>query len=240
MNLDLAIVDYWASSGRSAWHQASAGAKIVLVLAVVGSAVFSSSVAFLASAYGLVWVLVLASGLPIVPVIGLATYPALFTLVFIASRWDGRWETAAIYLLRALCAGLAAVWLVGTTPYPDLFAPISRLVPRFVGDALFLSYRAFFTLANKMVRLSVALRLRGGWGRGGAMRRLSNLGQGMGTLVLFSFERSQRVYAVMELRGHSGRVCGCRHWSASTRLDWVPVALAALIVTAAVWTRGAP
>jgi|SRR5215831_3615096 len=240
MNLDLAIVDYWASSGRSAWHRASAGAKMILVLAVVASAVFSSSVTFLASAYALVWILVLASGLPLVPVIGLAVYPALFTLVFIASRWDGTWSTAAVYLLRALCAGLAAVWLVGTTPYPDLFAPISRLVPRFVGDSLFLSYRAFFTLANKMVRLAVALRLRGGWGRGGVMRRLSNLGQGLGTLVLFSFERSQRVYAVMELRGHSGRVCGCRHWSTSTRLDWVPLALAVLIVTAAVWSRGAP
>src|SRR5262249_3131274 len=187
MNLDLAIVDYWASSGRSAWHRASAGAKIILVLALVFSAVFSTSVTFLAAAYALVWVLVLVSCLHFLPVLGLATYPALFTLVFVASRWDGRWETAAIYLLRALLSGLAAVWLVGTPPYPDLFAPISRIVPRFVGDSLFLSYRAFFTLANKMLRLSVALRLRGGLGRGGVMRRLSNLGQGMGTLVLFSF-----------------------------------------------------
>ena len=240
MNLDLAIVDYWASSGRSIWHRVSAGAKIVLVAAIVAGAVFSSSVAFLASAYALVWILVLASGLPILPVLGLAIYPGVFSIVFIASRWDGTWETAAVYLLRALCAGLAAVWLVGTTPYPDLFAPVSRVLPRFVGDALFLSYRAFFTVAAKLVRLSVALRLRGGWGRGGFVRRLQNLGQGMGTLVLFSFERSQRVYAVMALRGHSGRVCGCRHWSASTRLDWIPVALAALVVAAAYSTRGAP
>ena len=240
MNLDLAIVDYWASSGRSLWHRPSAGAKIVLVLALVGGAVFSSSVAFLASAYALVWILVLASGLPVLPVLGLAIYPAVFSLVFIVSRWDGTWTTAAVYLLRALCSGLAAVWLVGTTPYPDLFAPVSRVLPRFVGDALFLSYRAFFTVANQLVRLSVALRLRGGWGRGGLVHRLTNLGQGLGTLVLFSFERSQRVYAVMALRGHSGRVCGCRHWATGTRLDWLPVALAALVVVAAVWTRGAP
>lgn len=238
MNLDLAIVDYWASSGRSLWHRVSAGAKMVLVLALVGSAVFSSSAAFLAAAYALVWILVLASGLPILPVLGLAIYPAVFSIVFIASRWDGTWTTASVYLLRALCAGLAAVWLVGTTPYPDLFAPVSRVLPRFVGDALFLSYRAFFTVASKLLRLSVALRLRGGWGRGGLVHRLENLGQGLGTLVLFSFERSQRVYAVMALRGHSGRVCGCRHWSTSTSLDWLPVALAALVAAGAVWTRG--
>jgi cobalt/nickel transport system permease protein len=238
MNLDLAIVDYWASSGRSLWHQASAGAKIVLVAALVASAVFSSSVVFLAAAYALVWILVLASGLPILPVLGLAIYPAVFSILFIVSRWDGTWETAAVYLLRALCAGLAAVWLVGTTPYPDLFAPVSRVLPRLVGDALFLSYRAFFTVAAKLLRLSVALRLRGGWGRGGLVRQMQNLGQGLGTLVLFSFERSQRVYAVMVLRGHSGRVCGCRHWSASTRFDWIPVALAALVAAAAFGTRG--
>jgi len=76
--------------------------------------------------------------------------------------------------------------------------------------------------------------------RGAALTYYSVLSLIPGTLVLFSFERSQRVYAVMALRGHSGRVCGCRHWSARTRLDWIPVVLAALVAAAAFGTRGAP
>lgn len=237
MNLDLAIVDYWASSGRSFWHRASAGAKIVLVAAIVGAALFSRAPLLLAGLYALVWMLVLSSGLPLLRVVGLAAYPALFSIIFIWSRWDGSWQMPVVYLLRSLCGGLAAVWLVSTTPYPDLFAPVSRIVPRLVGDALFLSYRAFFTLVDKLVHLWAALRLRGAWGRGGLARTLSNLGQGLGTVVLFSAERSQRVYAVMALRGHSGRVCGCRHWASGTRFDWVPLTLAVIVIVTALWVR---
>jgi energy-coupling factor transporter transmembrane protein EcfT len=241
VTLDLAIVDYWASAGRSPWHRVSAGAKLVLVAAAVGSAVFSSSLPFLAGLYVLLWGLVFLAGLPPGRVAALAVYPAVFSVIFVLSRWDGTWTTPAIYMLRALSAGLAAVWLVGTTPYPDLFAPMSRAVPRLVGDALFLSYRAFFTLASKFLSLAVALRLRGGFGKAGPWHALNNLGQGLGTLVLFSAERSQRVYAVMALRGHSGRVCGCRHWAQGSGLEWLPLGLALAIVAAAVWTgRMAP
>ncbi len=241
MSLDLAIVDYWASAGRSPWHRVSAGTKLVLVAAVVGSAVFSSSLVFLAALYAGMWLLVVLARLPAGRVAVLAVYPALFSILFIVSRWDGTWTTPLVYLLRALGAGLAAVWLVSTTPYPDLFAPVSRVLPSFVGDALFLSYRAFFTLSAKLVHLAAALKLRGGFGRAGIWHALTNLGQGLGTLVLFSAERSQRVYAVMALRGHSGRVCGCRHWAQGSRLDWLPVALAVVVVAVAVWAaRGLP
>ena len=50
--------------------------------------------------------------------------------------------------LRPVIASLVALWLVGTTPYPDLFAPLSRVLPRALGDGLFLTYRAVFALAR--------------------------------------------------------------------------------------------
>jgi len=238
MNIDLAMVDYWASSGKSAWHQASAGAKLLLTAVIIGSAVFSYSLPFLAGLYCGIWLLVLWARLPLGRVIVLSIYPALFSLLFIVSRLDGTWITPLVYLLRALTAGLVAIWLVGTTQYPDIFAPISRLVPRLVGDTLFLSYRAFFTLVDKLFHLAAALRLRGGFGRAGLNRQLRNLGAGLGTLVLFSVERSQRVYAVMAVRGHSGRVCGCRHWASGTRFDIVVILIALAVVASAVWSGG--
>ena len=238
MNIDLAMVDYWASSGRSHWHRTSAVAKLLLVVAVIAAAIFSESLLFLALLYTAIWVLVIWARLPMTRVIWLAVYPALFSSLFILSRWDGTWHTPFIFLLRALTAGLVAVWLVGTTPYPDLFAPISRVTPRLLGDALFLTYRAFFSLAEKVIHLAVALRLRGGFSRGGLGRELRNLGEGLGTLVLFSAERSQRVYAVMALRGHSGRICGCRHWASTTRFDLVAFFLAIVVVVGAIWFGG--
>ena len=238
MNVDLSIVDYWSSSGRSIWHRASAGAKMVLGAAVVGTAIFSDSLIYLAALYAGVWLLIGWARLPVHRVLWLAAYPAIFSSIFIVSRWDGTWTTPLVLLLRALASGLVAVWLVGTTPYPDLFAPVSRVVPRLIGDTLFLAYRAFFTIVNKLLHLAVALKLRGGFARGGVGREFRNLGEGLGTLVLFSVERSRRVYDVMMLRGHSGRVCGCRHWASGTRFDLVAVALAAAAVAGSTWAQG--
>jgi cobalt/nickel transport system permease protein len=238
LSLDLAIVDYWASSGRSPWHRASAASKLALAGALLGASVFSSSLPFLVGLFALLWAMVVVGRLPAGRVALLAAYPALFSLIFIASRWDGTWTTPLVFLARSLNGGLAAIWLVGTTPYPDLFAPLSRIVPPLVGDALFLTYRAFFTIAEKIVQLAAALRLRGGLGKAGPRHALANVGQGLGTLVVFSAERSQRVYAVMALRGHSGRICGCRHWREGRRADWLPATLAVLVVAAAVWVAG--
>src|SRR6185436_7823985 len=137
-----------------------------------------------------------------------------------------------------LTASLTAVWLVGTTPYPDLFAPISRVLPRGVGDGLFLTYRALFDLMARTERLLRALRLRGG-ATVPLRRRLELAGEGFATLVLHGFDRSQRVYATMLLRGHSGRICGCRHY-AELGPDDLYVALATVIVVGAavaLWRR---
>jgi len=56
----------------------------------------------------------------------------------------------------------------------------------------------------------------------------------MGTLVLYGFERSQRLYAAMLLRGHSGRVCGCRHWAEVGRADFAVAGVAAIVIVAVI------
>ena len=231
MRSALAQVDDWASSGASVWHRASALSKMALVAMLVGSAIASHSVAYLAALYLTVWLLVATAGLPLRPVLQLSLYPVAFSLLFLIARWDGTWQTSALLLLRALTGSLAAAWLVATTPYPDLFAPISRLTPRVIGDGLFLTYRAFFDLLRRAEQLLAALRLRGGLQARNLPRDLRNVGEGLGTLVIYLFGRSSRLYAVMQLRGHRGRICGCRHWAQFTAADLLPlgIGIAALL-----------
>ena len=226
----LARVDQLASAGRSPWHRASAIAKLLLAAAIVTLAIAAPSVSLLAALYLVAATLALGARLPVRLILEAAGYPIVFSTLFVISTWDGTWRTPARLLLRPLTASLVAVWLVGTTPYPDLFAPLSRALPRSVGDGLFLTYRALFELIARAERWWRALRLRGGAG-GSARARLALAGDGLGTLVLSGFERSQRQYAAMLLRGHSGRVCGCRHWAEWTRAD-ARVALAGALVAA--------
>lgn len=225
MSSPLSRVDDWASHGTSLWHRASALAKFAFAALVLFTILTGHSATGLGAIYlGLV-VLVALAGVPVGPAVLLGLYPALFSIVFVLSRWDGSWQTPAVLLLRSLASSQLAVLLVSTTPYPDLFAPLSRVLPRLVGDGLFLTYRAFFQLERMGQQLWVAFRLRGGLTGRGLPRDLRYAGEGLGQLVIHSYDRSQRLYAVMQLRGHSGRVCGCRHWSKFARVDWVPIGL---------------
>ncbi len=235
----LAGIDHLASAGRTPWHRAGALSKLLLAGLIVLLAVFAPSLALLLGLYALAWVLALTGRLPWRLTLAASGYPLLFTLLFLVARWDGTAATPLKLLLRPLTASLAAVWLVGTTPYPDLFAPLSRVLPRAVGDGLFLTYRALFELMGRVAGLWRTVRLRGGTS-GAARRRLNVAGEGLATLVLYGFERSQRVYATMLLRGHSGRICGCRHYAESSRADLLVGAAGLLAVALAVALWGRP
>jgi cobalt/nickel transport system permease protein len=233
----LAKLDHGASTGTTPWHRASALGKLLLAAAIVGVAVAAHSLLLLGALHAIAWLLLLTSGLPKRVAILAAAYPLVFMGLVVAARWDGTPATVLTLLLRPLTASLTAVWLVGTTPYPDLFAPLSRVLPRNAGDGLFLTYRALFSLIGRAEDLHQALRLRGGMS-GSPRRRLAMVGEGLGTLVVHSFERSQRLYSAMLLRGHSGRICGCRHYARLSRADlWVGITALALVASAVLlWT----
>ena len=235
----LAQIDYLASTGLTPWHRATALGKLLLVAGILGLALFAPSLPLLVAVHATVWALVLTARVPVRLVAAAAGYPLLFAVLFVVGRWDATWQTPLRLLLRPLTASLGAVWLVGTTPYPDLFAPLSRVLPRSAGDGLFLTYRALFALLARSERLWRALRIRGGLSVP-ARRQLALAGEGLGTLVVHGFERSQRLYSAMLLRGHSGRICGCRHYAEWSRADlWV--ALAAIVLGAATfWLWGTP
>jgi len=227
----LAQIDFIATASHSPWHRASALGKLLLAAGAVLLAVLAPHLRLPLALYAIGWLLALTSRLPLRLLAAAAFYPLLFALLFIALRWDGSWENALRLALRPLTASLYVVWLAGTTPYPDLFAPLSRVLPRQVGDGLFLTYRALFELLGRAERMFRALHLRAAASLP-APRRLPLAGEALGTRVLHGFERSQRMYSIMLLRGHSGRICGCRHYAEASPADlWV--GLAALAVSAA-------
>jgi cobalt/nickel transport system permease protein len=220
-----AQIDFLASAGRTPWHRASAISKLVLALALVGVAVFSPSWLVLALTLATALALCVTARMPAGLVAAAASTPLLFAFIFVVAHFHGDLREVLVLGMRPIVASLAALWLVGTTPYPDLFAPLSRLMPRVLGDSLFLTYRAVFALLARVERLWRALFLRGAM-TGPIRRRAHMLGEAVGTVVLSGFDRSQRLYQVMSLRGHSGRICGCRHWLELGPEDaWVFVSL---------------
>ncbi len=226
-----AQIDYLASAGNSVWHRSSAFAKLLLTVWYVALAVITPSWGVLLALLVTAVALCVSAHVPRRLALAAASTPLMFSLIFVLAHLKSDWDAPLILIVRPMVASLTAVWLVSTTPYPDLFAPISRLLPRGVGDSLFLTYRAVFALLARVERMWSALRLRGAMARP-VRERFSLLGEAVGTVVVSGFDRSQRLYQAMQLRGHSGRICGCRHYLEFTREDfWVLVA--------ALWAAGA-
>jgi energy-coupling factor transporter transmembrane protein EcfT len=178
---------------------------------------------------------VIALRLPARSMLPLAAYPAVFAAVFaFASAPDVL--AAALIVVKAVTAALAAVTLMFTTPYPQVFASLQRVTPGLVGDTLLMTYRAIFILADKFGDLTRAVRLRAGLSKGHPVRAASATTRALGGLLLYSVDLAQREYDVLVLRGYTGRLKVAVRPSRSPATDGViVVASLALLGVATLW-----
>lgn len=105
--------------------------------------------------------------------------------------------------------------LLGTTPFLTLVAALRSFgLPPVLADMTLLTYRYLFDLAETLSQMRLAMRLRGfGQAQSGDRPWLSipflprrsdlgNLSALAGTLLIRSYEQSERVYKAMRLRGY--------------------------------------
>ena len=204
--MDIGTVDLWATHYRSWLHSATLAAKVVLVVAVLVTVMLADHVLLLVATYAFVLALLLTTPLPVVTLSATSLYTVLFVAVFAVSRWDGTWLTLLTIVAKAPTMALVILLLVTTTPYPRIFALISRFLPALVAESLLMAYRAIFVLLELTRRLLLTLRLRGGLGGGSPWQRVKNLSIGLGLVLVHSMDYLQRLYMVMRLRGYAGHM----------------------------------
>ena len=228
-----------SATGDLGWlHRVSPKSKLV-AFAIVLAAVIVSWNAFIILAFALsLSSLAFSARIDLRVTFALAAYPAVFAAVFAFASAPNALTGAAI-VLKAMCAGLAAVIVVMTTPYPQIFAPVQRVVPGIVGDALLMTYRTTFLLLGKFASLLRAVKLRAGLRGSHPVRAARATTQALGGLLLYSFDLAQRDYDILRLRGYSGQLRATLPKSANLVLDVALVAasVAALCVSVA-WRLG--
>jgi cobalt/nickel transport system permease protein len=238
--MNIAAIDYWANTGDSRLHRASTLGKGVAALAFVLSVILAASPYVLLSIYLLLVAGVFATRLPARRLMMIAAYPTIFALLFAVSRWNGDLTVPAVIILKALTAAQAMVLLISTTPYPDLFAALGRFLPRLLADGLFVTYRSFFLLLAEMSRLMTALRLRGGLRSGRHLSNARNLSSALGMLLIQALELSERLYAVLRVRGYRGRLMAGNRWRATSGHDLLPLAAGGVALSIAAVSRLLP
>ena len=237
---NIAIIDYWSTSGRSFLHVAGPAAKVIMAAGFVAAVVVTREIALLAIIYAMCVGLLAAARVPPLKVMAIAAYPTIFVLLFVISAWDGTWTTPVRLLGRALAGALTLVTLLATTPYPRVFGLASRVLPRIVGEALFLTYRAVFVLLDMAGELVTATRVRSGLQLHHPLTNLRNLSAAMGALLIHAVDRSERQYDIMAVRGYSSHIAAPgRSWNTPTT-DALPIALGVAALAAAIilrWNR---
>ena len=203
--MDIRSIDRSATRDLGWLHRISPSAKLAAFAFVLAAVVVTWN-AFVAFALLVALAAVAVSArIDLRLALTLAAYPALFALIFaFASAPDAL--MGATFVLKAVAAGLAAVTIVLTTPYPHIFAPIQRIVPSIVGDALLMTYRTTFLLLGKFADLVRAVRLRSGLRGTHPVRMARATTTALGSLLLYGLDLAQRDYDVMRLRGYSGRI----------------------------------
>lgn len=104
---------------------------------------------------------------------------------------------------RFCCIITLSLVLFGTAPFLTSLKAMRAIgLPLILADMLLLTYRYLFEINNQLVTMRTAIRLRGFQGHRLNRRTLSTLAALVGSLLVQSYDQSERVYQAMVLRGY--------------------------------------
>jgi cobalt/nickel transport system permease protein len=101
---------------------------------------------------------------------------------------------------------MAALILIAATSFPDLIGQLTRMgMPKIFGLQLAMTWRYISVLLGEAAAMTTAYLLRSR-DQGGI--RMRDMGSFLGQLLMRSFDRAEKVYAVMKCRGFEGAYSG--------------------------------
>jgi energy-coupling factor transporter transmembrane protein EcfT len=215
--MDLAYLDYLATSGKSFLHRFSAGLKIILSLVFIGIVIFIQRVLFLVIILLFLYGLIFLARLPLKKIFLISLYPMIFALIFAFASLGKGGEWFFIILLRVLETATTMILLFSTTPCPCIFASLGKVLPDFLITIFFMTYRSIFILFSIFEDIRTGFKLRGGFQIKHPKRSLFNFAKAIGYLILKGMDDSQKFYEGIKLRGFEGKIEHQRRFCTWTR-----------------------
>jgi cobalt/nickel transport system permease protein len=149
----------------------------------------------------------------------------------LALRLEGCLELLRI-VVKFVCILTVGLVLFGTAPFLTAIKAMRALgLPSILADMTLLAYRYLFEIGGDLARMETAMGLRGFRAGRFSARGLGNLAALAGSLLVRSYERSDRVYRAMILRGYGQASAGAADEFEARRAD--AILLAGLFFVAA-------
>jgi len=219
------LIDHYANNLSSYMHKASTLSKLISAALALGITMFTGSALALMIDFLLILMFMRTAKLPIFRMLRWTIYPAFFASLFALSQLPYSFILPIITMFKAVNAALIMLFLVSTTPYPELFSVIS-ISSQTIGNVAFLTYRFFFIFIDQASKRFTAMKAKGGL-VGGWRKRIENLANFLGLIFVISFEISENVYSALKTRGYSGKIfCHRKKERRFSKNDLMPVAFA--------------
>jgi len=134
------------------------------------------------------------------------TYPGppAFEVLGIGFSMEGL-RLGLLIMVKAVAIVLTAYAVFGSARFDVSMIALQRLkVPSILVQMLLFTYRYIFVLIEEMRRMTIAMRVRG-FVMGTNLYTLKVIGNFVGSLLVRSFERTDRVYKAMLSKGYDGQ-----------------------------------
>jgi len=135
------------------------------------------------------------------------SYPGApaFTVLGLGFAWEGL-RLATLIFIKALSIVLVTFAIFGSSRFDVSMLALQHLkCPKVVVQMLLFTYRYTFVFLDEMRRMHTSMRARGFVPRTN-MRTMNIFGHFVGTLLIRSFERTERVYKAMLSKGYQGEL----------------------------------
>lgn len=232
--MHLSDIDYLALYGDSFIHKRGTISKIIFSILLIVSIMISKDIYKLMAIAVLLVMIILFARLPIKKIIHFAMYPAFFSVIFALLSSGNGLIAAFIVVFKAMCTATTMLILITTTPYTDIFGVFSLFMPDIIVDIFLLTYRTLFIMINRISKLFTSIRVRGGMKKKRLIMNIKNMVGVLGTLILMSFEMSERMYKIYALRGYNGKIPMTLDLKIKGALDIVVVIFGALVMIGAI------
>jgi len=175
---------------------------------------------------GVKWVLLFLLPFFIIMPLSYPGEPALRVLG-LPFAWEGL-RLAVLIVLKAMAIVLTAYALFGSSRFDISMLALQRLkCPGIIVQMLLFTYRYVFVFLAEMRRMDTAMAARG-FVKKADRRTLRVIGNFVGTLLVRSFERTERIYKAMLSKGYQGEFHTLVDFEARG-IDWVKAALVLVI-----------
>ncbi|MDD4681401.1 MAG: energy-coupling factor transporter transmembrane component T [Clostridia bacterium] len=220
--MHIAAVDHMANNGDSFLHHALPFTKVIMSFLFLAALIFSNQIHKAVFLLVIPVAFILLSGVNVREIFHLALYSIVFSLLFALIQLQQSWTAAVMVMIKALGAALNMLLLIATTPYTDIFAVFSHVLPGVIIDLFIFTYRSLFILIDKLEDMVKSVRLRGGLHPMRLLFNLKNAAGALGVMTIHAFDMSERLYRIYSLRGYNGKIPITREWGP---LRWVDILL---------------